>query len=896
MIKIFILMLTFVASFKSRAHVPFTNLKGMHEMVVDERFSPVYPFAALNGRVFENIRFFGPYVLDPQNTPHPQWIHPAFLIKKGDDPHAFSKRFEYPLDAVTALIQWLFPSVDGMLFVANDRSADPVGFLGKNLELNPTPFAQILSLIKRYSQTPVAAKKMKKAIASFKQEIRNIIPSVQKKKKEDGSFTDINIEGYINNFAEILYHALLMDGTFGTINQDGEPVYAHNPLYPKHIALHGLLGYMWRICNSKAQVIAIMREAELLKPTITHKDKFIRAALDVTKYTRDDYESIKEKSHPTFEELAFAGYGYEIFEKPNPEMIIYSNADIAPTEEEKQRYPYLKTHHPYPDCGETALRNLFNLVAFKGAGEFDGTLLPHFDTPHMGNVRKFYQDFPNISSQKHSSSNTAWSTIVSNLNETPNSLHSENPMDVRYDGYTNIKASLGMKNILNVIAKLTGDPVLNEIWRTGEAEKNHIAQKLTRLCKIFSRGEHFKLTWEVDGQTETASLHKDFKLTISRRGVSYDFIFSITPNHFAITTSALSPNDWRKVKLNRVDHDLLKPFYDPNSSPFLNPLIREQQDSVLRFWRQQDLAAIPLTLRFLYKNFGSVTEDENAQISIMRGLGNIDRTSPLVRNWVTTLLIDKLSEKDPDNSAMFQYEFSSSTSFSSNVTLDKAVKLGLKRVVEYLIRNPSLTQKEKNNFLRVASENGQTQIVEIFLMEGADKDERDPYTGTPLTFASKNGHAEVVQILLKAGANKDAKNSNNQTPLMVASGNGQAQVAKILLNARAKIEAKNKYGSTPLILASREGHAQVATILLNAGAEIEAKDKYGSTPLMKASIMRHAQIVEILLKSGAEIDNCLIALRKTRIKINTEIERMIKVERMKRHAMSFQSAIKRKKP
>ena len=870
MIKVFVLMTMFVFSFKSQAEVPFWDIKGMHDMVKNPAFSPVEGFLALKTGTLERIRFYGPYVLGEENPSNPQWLHPAFLVKRQDDPYAFSKRFEYPLDPIAALVQWLFPSVDGALFVANDRVKDVVGNMGRDLkEVSRLPDirAELITLQDRLREIPnqeqliagidsqmdklreelkkfqgrlteaqikekkdinsnlkllakdkdkVKTQESTKLAQELETQITQKIKLVQKlefmpkilrcihegmssspSQQEFQSCLGTGVQGQASTsssssssssqsqsqdqktiFTQILYEALLMDGTFSA-----NP----NPLYSKHIALHALLGYMWRICDNKAQVMAVMREAGLLKASTAREHRLTSEILERDRYTRSDYESIKTSPNPTFEQLAYAGYGYEIYENPNPEMIVYSSADLNPSQEDLTQYPYLSSHLPYPDCGETALRNFFNLVAFKGAGEFDARLLSQFQTDHMEKIRQFYQGFPNISSQKQSLANTAWSTIVSNLNRTPNSLDSSNPMDVRYDGYTNIKASLGMKNILNVMAKLTEDSVLNQSWRTGE-ESEHIAQKLTHLCQILSRGEEFSVTWEINGQSNTAPVHGDFKFIITRQGVSSDFTLSITDGHFALTSPVSSRNDWRKAKTITLNQDLLKPFYATNPSPFLDPLISEKQDSVLTFWKQEQFPTIPLTLRFLYKNFGSVINDENAQINIMKGLNSIqtDPTqihSPAVKRWGKALLVDKLGKTNPDRSNIFQYEFFGDIQLPTGITLHTAAQLGLPKTVANLI--------EKR--------------VEI--------EEKDLYEKTPLIYASEYGHTEIVEILLKARANIEAKDGWDRTPLIYASQDGHAQVVEMLLKAGANIEAKDKGPMTPLMLASERGHAQVVEML-----------------------------------------------------------------------------------
>ena len=168
--KLLTVIVILFAHCKSDANVGFEQLRGMDDTALDSRFDPVKGAAALLTGTLERMRFYGNYGLDNEKKEYAKFLHPAFLIKKQEDPYAFSKRFEYPLDPIAALVQWLFPSVDGVLFVANQRRADPVGFFGNNLKSDPKPFGNLLKLIYQYSQKPIP-------VGSFKQAISNIFSS-----------------------------------------------------------------------------------------------------------------------------------------------------------------------------------------------------------------------------------------------------------------------------------------------------------------------------------------------------------------------------------------------------------------------------------------------------------------------------------------------------------------------------------------------------------------------------------------------------------------------------------------------------------------------------------------------------------------------------------------------
>ena len=147
--------------------------------------------------------------------------------------------------------------------------------------------------------------------------------------------------------------------------------------------------------------------------------------------------------------------------------------------------------------------------------------------------------------------------------------------------------------------------------------------------------------------------------------------------------------------------------------------------------------------------------------------------------------------------------------------------------------------------LHLASEDGNPEVVELLLENGADVNAKDDF-GTPLHDASRNGRTEVVELLLERGAEVEAKNKDGRTPLHDASRNGHTKIAKLLLENGKDlytdvdgklnkdfidkfVDVKDKKGVTPLHYASWDGYTDIAKVLLERGANINAKTKNGET-------------------------------------------------------------------
>jgi ankyrin repeat protein len=161
--------------------------------------------------------------------------------------------------------------------------------------------------------------------------------------------------------------------------------------------------------------------------------------------------------------------------------------------------------------------------------------------------------------------------------------------------------------------------------------------------------------------------------------------------------------------------------------------------------------------------------------------------------------------------------------------------------------------------LRSASENGQEEIVKLFLaMDGVEADSKDYDGWTPLQRAAQNGHAAVVKLLLEKGAELESKDkwySYKRTALSCAAENGHAAVVKLLLEEGAELELKDNKWRTPLSWAAENGHAAVVKLLLEKGAELKLKDYEGWTPLLWAARNGHAAVIKLLLEKGAELES-----------------------------------------
>ena len=985
--------------------IPFEQLKGLHTSMRDDAkaFSPLYGFAALKGNVLKNIRFYGNYgkesygfmdggsgVLAPKPGFNPGLIHPAFLPKRpgspgGDVVEAAEQErrnaenlFEVPLDPTSTLVQWLFPSVDGVNFVANDRSNDPVGYFAltrieqaqkqKELEKVERQIAAIKArddyvaydvltgkdrgtheigrLLKPLSkQKGDLQTALRVPIKSFAGILRVIHDFMNRGIVDHDSFVGAMIEALPNVptipgetsksqiFAEILYSALIEDGTFPGGNwdwmvgrsampsmasasgdgswmslsrsDDGMGPLTHNPLYPKHIALHALLGYMWSICDHKSELVEAYDAIGFIKPE--QKARALREA-----YTEANYGEIKRaimEGSPLNLGVLFAGYGYEVYEKSLPPALGFSLAKVPSL--------YGQGSHSYPDCGETALRNFFNILTYVGGGNFNGERLT-LASSKMDQIREFYGTFSTQSKQLSQPARDAWSNIIINLNANPQSDPSSNFVDINdvYYRGRNTQGSLpegfrfaeiastphGIINVLNVFARLTNDAILSEPWVTFDITKLNespdlfaqIIRKLDRLCTIFSR-EGFALDWRINGGKDLKQLHGSFIFSINGQDV---FAYHINQGHFVLAPLVEPSTDWRMNYLKGeeyVYHPFMAPFFGVKNEkiPFWRGDIKEGDlSSIVEFWKKRfkgrnfDHPSILASLRLIKKFYGNVLDDQYASRQVFQLLASLFesgeqmdfvlkslRSDAPLKEWIDMIwkkqnkvILDFYLQTEKNQNAIFaQYillSFEDDEKFIGNV-------------VQYLSQFlPSLADGASIEDQR----NYQQQLKDREKLWGLIKakiDRLDPKSikerlnkidqngQTPLLYAFKSLDRSLFQQIIPIEGVFDPAYvfSDGATWLHHAVLAKNADIIPWLLSQGILIDAKaNGLSALDYCFLNSQGvMPDIAKVLVESGADVNTLNIRGMSPLSYAYQLgiqtKDYSLLDFMLKHGGRMDS-----------------------------------------
>jgi len=159
-----------------------------------------------------------------------------------------------------------------------------------------------------------------------------------------------------------------------------------------------------------------------------------------------------------------------------------------------------------------------------------------------------------------------------------------------------------------------------------------------------------------------------------------------------------------------------------------------------------------------------------------------------------------------------------------------------------------------------ATRTGNIRLIERFIDQGGDINEKANTGRTLLHEAVIHGQSELVYFLISHGANPNAQDAHLKTPLILAAEYTQVE---ILNNSMIgifpmDINIQDSFGRTVLHWACGKGLIEVCTKLIQLGAIVNQKTTSGDTPLhwvvMSPDLpeIMQQQLVTILLTNGAD--------------------------------------------
>jgi hypothetical protein len=894
---------SFIFCLSLNAEIPFEEMAGLWRNTKPEHLeiSPLWAFVALKSGLLANLRFFGNYgtVLNPDFPPHP-----VFSIAEDEKP-------DFPQDAISAVLEYLFPSPNGADFIINEYAKDPIGAI----------FLEQRAIVEG---KPARARKEGKA-AKAKNEKKEEKEEKKEEKRESGSATaqpkaarkataaqaskmDIPLSGLrkINTLLQEIdaYEAhlkiLQRAGAFVAISQlDVDSLHAEfsrkvcmtlkNPEQireKKKQRSHKESAEDDEVCNNPsawakrekrsqtafdkirylfsnllqkaaAQEVALSSASSQDYPPNILKIALIAFALKAADNSSELYDALpfvlknspgtdsfsgeryhaelstflsnmrRERNDVSPETIALFLAGYRAYSTQMPELISYAKTTYI---EEKTATGGTQRTHEYDDCGETALRNFFNIV-WQEHGNIHPARIDEFAERLLGKepadgkgkkleeIKQFYKRFQLVSSGFLSAAHAQWSQIVSNLDTGEGDL----TPPIYRNGIYNLQSGpkpgeaqpkfRGIKNMLNLLAHLLPDATLNEPWLEKPEEANtQTAKKLTALSTLFSR-KGFELNWAVNG---VQSIDGDFAdVVFSINGVP-SFTWQFRPLGFSIVEIPLPGlADWRSGPL----HVRGAPWLSAWLSSF-QPLKRENPRFFLyaRHFYNED-ASMPVALFVLENQW----RNQAPLVLMMRerifGMGLYFEL--MVYGFAE--FIDSLH--DPNYAAFPKMirDIKSSIRDSGTYYYEVARENGFPRTVRALLRDggPEFVR----HLLIAACQNGRLEEVRELVENGhAAVSGHKAIDKTPLYVAVVAKHIEIIRYLLSKGADINERGGSGQsTALMGAALINSVEIARILVEHRANVNLSQKWGSTALSEACQKKNVEMVRLLLKHGADIETK-------------------------------------------------------------------------
>ena len=129
---------------------------------------------------------------------------------------------------------------------------------------------------------------------------------------------------------------------------------------------------------------------------------------------------------------------------------------------------------------------------------------------------------------------------------------------------------------------------------------------------------------------------------------------------------------------------------------------------------------------------------------------------------------------------------------------------------------------------------------------------QDNIQDSPFLLAGATGQTELVKLFLKNGARFDVFNRYNGTALIPACERGHIETVRVLVDTKGfPINHVNRLGWTGLMEAIVLGgggkkYQTIVQILKDGGADLTIPDQQGKTPLQHAKTAGYSEIVKIL--------------------------------------------------
>ncbi|MBO9618546.1 MAG: ankyrin repeat domain-containing protein [Niabella sp.] len=166
--------------------------------------------------------------------------------------------------------------------------------------------------------------------------------------------------------------------------------------------------------------------------------------------------------------------------------------------------------------------------------------------------------------------------------------------------------------------------------------------------------------------------------------------------------------------------------------------------------------------------------------------------------------------------------------------------------------NVNTADNSKRSLLLIATNNRQTEMAKLLVKYKADVNQQADNLDSPFLYAGASGQTELVQLFLDNGARFDVFNRYYGSALIPACERGHVETVRLLANTKGyPVNHVNRLGWTGLMEAIVLGdgskkYQQIVQILKDAGAKMDIPDHDGVTPLQHAQQRGFNEIAALL--------------------------------------------------
>jgi hypothetical protein len=307
--------------------------------------------------------------------------------------------------------------------------------------------------------------------------------------------------------------------------------------YPAHFVEHILLGLFWaKAKNDKHEILHLFGEFphaltfDAIEMLLTPNQQ---ARWVEDNYTFDDYaqieKNLKNPEIPTEEFLSepertsFFAYSDQVWDAILPPIFNFDQALVSLPD---------GTIESFADCGETSIRNFFNIVLRNPKTHtFDISFIKNNSIGKnlkiSDDLLEFYEKNFNLSNLGTIDLHNQWARVVSNLDEVSYKQPKPNPV-------CNITG--GLKSVLKVFEKLLFS-VNSNFGQLNPVEQFDL------LVEYFSRPD-FRLSWDLQAAPRNDLLRFNVGVTVQfsingTAAFSWDFL----PGHFTLSSDSKVASD-----------------------------------------------------------------------------------------------------------------------------------------------------------------------------------------------------------------------------------------------------------------------------------------------------------------------------------------------------------------